>query len=89
MNKKNSVGMENRSLTSSNSLNEPKIYDNFSVEFSISNERSFEDKCLTTFNRSSNAAYFEKSQNLEFLKTKKGKEYKKILAHHYFTLGIK
>ncbi|KAL7629942.1 UNVERIFIED_CONTAM: hypothetical protein RMT77_019939 [Armadillidium vulgare] len=60
-----------------------KISENLSVEFSRSNERSFEDKCLTTFNRSSNAGYFEKSQNLEFLKTEKGKEYKKILAYHY------
>ncbi|KAL7642686.1 UNVERIFIED_CONTAM: hypothetical protein RMT77_007251 [Armadillidium vulgare] len=60
-----------------------KITETFSDKISSSNERSFEDKCLTTFNRSLGAFHFEKSQNFAFLKTEEGKKYKKILAYHY------
>ncbi|KAL7642684.1 UNVERIFIED_CONTAM: hypothetical protein RMT77_007249 [Armadillidium vulgare] len=51
--------------------------------FLNSDERSFEDKCLTTFNRSLKLKNLEKFQNFTFLKTEKGKEYKKILAYYY------
>ncbi|KAB7500494.1 hypothetical protein Anas_12378, partial [Armadillidium nasatum] len=61
----------------------PKITGTFSDEISRSNKRSFEDRCLTTFNRSLGALYFENSQNFDILKTEEGKKYKKILAYHY------